>query len=136
MKFPITIEDGACDLTAFLAHIKSLHGNYTISVERDGTTRTNQQNRWLWGCIYPLMLKGLIDLGWEFTNTQMVHDFCARFRDDEVLNHNTGEVLHLPASTRDMDTVEMATYCETLRDFAREYINIEIPDPDPEYYGK
>ena len=30
-----------------------------------------------------------------------------------------------------MDTVTFSTYCEKLRDYAKEYLNILIPDPDP-----
>ena len=134
MKFHITIENGKCDLSAFLSHIAGLRGDYVISVERDGKTRTNPQNRWLWGCIYPMLLDGLNAAGWEFTNTDEVHDFCGRFRDREVVNRHSGEVVHVSRSTREMGTVEMSTYCDTLRDFAQEYLNLQIPDP--EHYGE
>ena len=32
-----------------------------------------------------------------------------------------------------MDTVTFSTYCEKLRDYAREYLNTAIPDPDPNW---
>ena len=32
-----------------------------------------------------------------------------------------------------MDTVTFSTYCEKLRDYAKEYLNILIPDPDPNW---
>lgn len=137
MKFPITVgEGGTCDLRPLIAHITSLHGNYMVTVTRDARHRTNPQNRWLWGCIYPMLLDGLVAAGWEFTSSEEVHDWCGRFRDREVVNRYTGEVVHVPQSTKDMDTAEMTAYCETLRDFAQEYLNLSIPDPDPEYYGK
>jgi hypothetical protein len=28
-----------------------------------------------------------------------------------------------------MDTVTFSTYCEKLRDYGREYLGVEIPDP-------
>ena len=29
-----------------------------------------------------------------------------------------------------MDTVTFSAYCEKLRDYAREFLGVEIPDPD------
>jgi hypothetical protein len=49
---------------------------------------------------------------------------------DEVVNKETGEIVKFPSSTAKMDTVTFSSYCEKLREYAREYLNIEIPDPD------
>lgn len=137
MEFPITIgQDGRCDLRALISHITSLRGSYVVKVSRRAKPRTNPQNRWLWGCIYPMMLNALIAKGWELTSTDEVHDFCAPFRNREIVNRYTGEVVSLPRSTREMDTAQMSAYCDTLRDFAAEYLDVNIPDPDPDYYGK
>jgi hypothetical protein len=32
-----------------------------------------------------------------------------------------------------MDTLTFSTYCEKLREYASEYLNVEIPDPDPNW---
>jgi len=32
-----------------------------------------------------------------------------------------------------MDTVTFNTYVEQIRSYAREYLNMEIPDPDPNW---
>ena len=136
MEFPVHIEDGRCDLSAFLAHISGLRGSYVISIDRDLKRRTNPQNRWLWGQIYPMILDGLNAAGWEFTSTEEVHAAMgAMFLGKDVVNIRTGETVHLARSTRELNTEEFTMYCETLRDFAREYLNVEIPDPVQEYYG-
>ncbi len=133
-KFPITVIHGRCDLRAFIAHITGLRGNYVITVEKESKTRTNPQNRWLWGCIYPMILDGMNNLGWEFVNTEEVHAAMgSMFLGKDVVNKHTAEIVHLSRSTRDLSTEEMTLYCETLRDFAREYLDIEIPDPEPIY---
>lgn len=49
---------------------------------------------------------------------------------DKVVNKHTGEIIEFPGSTATMDTVTFSTYCEKLREYAREYLSIEIPDPD------
>ena len=135
MKFSVTIKYGRCDLRAFLSHMSGLKGDYVISIEKDAKNRSNRQNRWLWGCIYPMILDGMNCIGWEFTNTEEVHAVMgSMFLGKDVVNKNTAEVVHLSRSTRELTTEEMSVYCETLRDFAREYLDVEIPDPDPEYY--
>lgn len=136
MEFPITINNGRCDLRPLLAYLTSLNGTFVVSVEKP--RRTNPQNRWLWGCIYPMLLVGLNAMGWrELTNAEDVHAFLGQyFRTQEQRNEEDGETCTIVKSTASMTTEEMTEYCETLRAFAREYCNIEIPDPDPEYYGK
>ena len=40
------------------------------------------------------------------------------------------EIVEFPSSTATMDTVQFSTYCEKLREYGREFLGIEIPDPD------
>lgn len=105
-------------------------GEYAISVKRIRNRRSNDQNAWLWGCIYPLLRQGLNSQGWEFTTDEQVHTFFKQITaDEQVLNRNTGEVLTIPNSTREMDTATFSAYCEKLRDYGREFLGVEIPDP-------
>ena len=79
-------------------------GMYHIEVKRMRKPRSNDQNGWLWGCIYPMLLDALLEAGWE--------------------------IVEFPTSTATMDTLTFSTYCEKLREYGREYLGIEIPDPD------
>ena len=54
---------------------------------------------------------------------------------DKVINKHTGEVITFPESTATMDTHTFSTYCEKLREYALEYLNLEIPDPDKNWYN-
>ena len=112
-------------------------GAYNIDVKLVRKPRSNDQNGWLWGCIYPLLLEAMISEGWEFTSVEQLHEFFkAQMTADKVINKHTGEIIEFPGSTASMDTLTFSTYCEKLRDYAKEYLNIEIPDPDRYWYEK
>lgn len=79
-----------------------------------------------------MMLDGLVEAGWEFTDVEQVHEFFkAQMTSDKVVNKHTGEIIEFPNSTAKMDTVTFSSYCEALREYAREFLGLEIPDPEP-----
>ena len=106
-------------------------GMYKIEVKRMRKPRSNDQNGWLWGCIYPMLLDALLEAGWEFVSVEQVHEyFKGMLAKDSVVNRHTGEIVEFPTSTATMDTQTFSAYCEKLREYGREYLGIEIPDPD------
>lgn len=124
-------QDGQYDLSSLYRFFGSAaDGNYRIEITKIRRKRTLDQNGWLFGCIYPLLLKALIDEGWEFVSVHQVHEFFKNILGkQQFVNKHTGEVVELPQSTAEMDTIAFSTYCEKLRDYGREYLNVEIPDP-------
>ena len=42
----------------------ALDGIYRLEITRVRKPRTMDQNGWLWGCIYPMLLDALLDAGW------------------------------------------------------------------------
>ncbi|MDR1332781.1 MAG: hypothetical protein LBK07_11845 [Tannerella sp.] len=103
----------------------------SIRKQKTRKQRSDDQNAWLWGGIYPMLLKGLLDAGWEFTRVEQVHEyFKALLTGETVVNKHTGEIVKFPSSTAAMDTATFYAYCEKLRDYAQEYLNMEIPDPN------
>ena len=131
-KVMIEKADGLFNLAKLYGWFKQVaDGIYLVEVKKVRKPRSNDQNGWLWGCIYPLMLDAMLDAGWEFTSTEQLHEFFkAQMTADEVVNKETGEIIKFPSSTARMSTTEFSTYCEKLREYAREYLNVEIPDPD------
>ena len=131
-KVRIQKTSGLFDLKSLYEWFKqALDGIYQVEVKKVRKPRSNDQNGWLWGCIYPMLLDGLNDAGWDFVDVEQVHDFFkAQMTADKVVNKETGEIIEFPRSTARMDTVAFSTYCERLREYAREYLNVEIPDPD------
>lgn len=107
-------------------------GRYRIVVEKARKKKSNPQLGWLYGQIYPHVLQGLIDAGYdEFTNLDQVDAKCKEmFARQEIVNKYTGEIMSIPALKRDMTTVEFSTFVDEIRDWSREYLNVEIPDPE------
>ena len=109
------------------------NGDYIFTVTPNRKTRSNQQNAYLWGIVYPAVLFGLQDAGWEITDEEQVHEYCKQaFAAREVINKDTGEVLSLPNSTARMQTAEFNVYVDKIKAFALEYLNITIPEPNEE----
>lgn len=109
------------------------NGDYIFTVTPNRKTRSNQQNAYLWGVVYPAVLLGLKDAGWEITHEEQVHEYCKQaFAAREVINKDTGEVLSLPNSTARMQTAEFNVYVDKIKAFALEYLNITIPEPNEE----
>ena len=109
------------------------NGDYIFTVTPNRKTRSNQQNAYLWGVVYPAVLLGLKDAGWEITDEEQVHEYCKQaFAAREVINKDTGEVLSLPSSTARMQTAEFNVYVDKIKAFALEYLNITIPEPNEE----
>lgn len=125
-------KNGRFDLIPVYGFLRTVKdGVYAITIKRVRQKRTNNQNEWLWGDVYPRLLLGLIDAGWEFTDNEQIHEFFkAQFAMEKAINRHTGEIVEFPASTALMDTVTFSTYVEKLRDYAREYLGIDIPDPN------
>ena len=114
----------------FLSNVPD--GLYQLSVRKMQSSRSSRQNRWLWGQIYPRMLQGFLDAGWDnFTNEEEVHEYCKiMFAGKDIVNRDTGEIVTIPCRTREMDVVEFSLYCMQLRMFASDYLNIIIPEPN------
>ena len=123
--------------SAFRLLDKTLHdlplGDYVITITPNRKTRSNQQNAYLWGIVYPAVLFGLQDAGWEIIDEEQVHEYCKQaFAAREVINKDTGEVISLPNSTARMQTAEFNVYVDKIKAFALEYLNITIPEPNEE----
>lgn len=108
-------------------------GEYVCTVQRKQRRRTTPQNAYLWAVVYPMLLTGLRQAGWEFTDCEQVHHFFKQHvAGESFINRKTGEAVTLPGSTAAMSTLEFETYIDRLRRYAEQYLNIEIPEPQTE----
>lgn len=124
--------NGLFDSKALLLAFSLLaNGIYIITIKKVRRQRSNKQNGYLWGCAYPLLLKGMINVGWEFATTEQIHEFFkGQFTSEQIVNKDTGEIVEIPSSTSEMDTVTFNTYVDKLREYASEYLGMELPEPD------
>lgn len=119
------------DFTEFLCEMAGLApGIYQISIYPLGQIRSSGQNRYLWGIVYPLLLKGLNEIGYDYGNVKQVHGFCKEVFTDRYVNKHSGAIMDIPDSTREMDTKTFSTYLQVIREWAVEYLSIEIPDSE------
>lgn len=116
-------------LTRYLQGLRN--GIYQVLIRRSRDRNSKEQRGWLWNGIYPKLLIGLINAGWEITTVEEVHEFFKKlFASHKVINRHTGEIIEIPDSTAMMDTLEYATYCEKLREYGLEFLGIDIGEPD------
>ena len=102
-----------------------------LIIQQKRTQRTNNQNSYYWGCIIPLMKKGLEETTGEvFSNTEVHEWLKSQFNFKELINEDTGEIIKLPKSTSDNSTTEQEVFHEEIRRFALEWFNIIIPLPN------
>lgn len=131
MKFNFQDDKEKIRAETYLNKLRNTPTIRIVEIKAKRKKRSDDQNEWLWGCIYPMLLYALINEGWEYTNVEQVHEFFkTRFTSDQVVNKHTGEIIEFPNSTASMDTLTFSTYCEQLRTYALEYLDLEIPDPD------
>ena len=132
MRFLIDKIDGYFNLRTISEFFRTAsNGSYMLTITKHRRGRTLNQNDWLWGCVYPILLDGLLDAGWEFTSVEQVHEFFKKqMAQDKVVNYSTGEIVEIPRSTATMDTQQFSMYIDALRDYAEEFLNVTIPEPD------
>lgn len=103
----------------------------TITIERKRRKRSNEQNAYLWGCVYPLIKQGFFETCGEVFTIEEVHEIMKlKFNFIELTNESTGEVITAPKSTTKNTKFEQEQYHEQCRQFAIEWFNITIPLPN------
>jgi hypothetical protein len=113
-------------IAAFFNALKD--GRHIIEAS-DYDKRSNQQNRYYFGLVVPLIQNGIKDLGTELTKEE-THEFLkSQFNLSEIVNHDTGETVSIPLSTTRLNKEQFGEYIEKIQRFAAEFLSIEIPDP-------
>ena len=102
-----------------------------IIFKRKYKQRSHQQNRFYWGVIVP-MFQGLIFEGWgEIRSAEEIHEILkAECNYEERVNPTTGEIKRFPKSTAELTTAEWLDYEQKIRQFALDFFNTTIPEPN------
>ena len=98
-----------------------LKSDHILTIKQHRETRSDAQNRYLWGFIYPI-------IGMEIGETvESIHEMCkAKF-----LSHTetiAGEQYLITRSTTKLTTEEFMQYLETIKLWAWHELQITIPD--------
>lgn len=107
-------------LESFKKYLLNLEGkSVDIVVRLVRKTRSNPQNRFLWGCVYHLISEST-----GYTREEVHDAMRLLFLKDET------RVIPTLKSTTSLTTVEMNTYWEQIQQFAAEKLSLVIPDPN------
>ena len=116
-----------------------------VTVEKWKKKKSWQQAKYLFGVVYPMVVHGLNELGFEdlgedeqggkiLVDVDTVHEYMKeRFSTEyiKVVSPISGEVIKMNKTTKSMSTVQYMAFVESIRKFASEFLGINIPDPDP-----
>lgn len=106
-------------LTLWNKNLKLFEGKgVEVAIQRYRNTRTNNQNRYYWGVVIPLIAQ-----------------YCG-YDDDEA--HSALKIKFLSKkgiiptviSTTKLDTLQFIEYIDKVKRFAAEELNLVIPDPE------
>ena len=114
--------------------IESFEGkDIMITFEKPKRKRSNPQNNYLWGILYPITQNAIKNEWGEIWSIEKVHDFYKiQFNVIEKVNEETGQVIKLPKSTTENTTIQQEEYHLQIREFLKEWFNIDCPLPNQE----
>ena len=112
--------------------VKSFEGmEVTITIEKKKRKRSNEQNAYLWGVVYTCVKQGMIDVGFRDVTIDNIHELMkGKFLKQDLINQDTGEVFPITGHTSKLTTIEFNDYFEQIKQWAAEYLNVYIPDPN------
>ena len=104
---------------------------WSIEVKEQKGTRSNQQNRYLWGAVYPEIMKHLH--GWE---AEDIHEYCLGecFGWETMTGFGRKRLRPLKRSAR-LSKTEFTDYIAFIQRRMAEH-GIVVPDPDPTWFLK
>lgn len=108
------------------------NGPYELSLTRLRAIRSQQANRYWWGVVVHLFSE---HTGYT---PEEIHEWAkAKFIPKRLaLLNGNGDVEDeyvIGGSTRKMTTTEFADFVDTVRQFGNERLDLNIPDPDPDW---
>lgn len=128
VKFIADVKEGRIvPRTNISSFLQALDGT-AITVEVSaGLKRTNSQNSYLWGVVYPYVCNGMAAQG-NYYGMDDVHEYMKhKFLPRKEVN---GEMIS--GSTTGLNKAEFADYVEKISGWAMEYLGITIPEPHGE----
>lgn len=124
------------NINQILEAVNSFEGKECFfTIEKVKKTRSNQQNRFLWGVVIPIVQQGLKDATGEYRTAENIHYniLLKMFAPEkEIINTDTGESITEKISSSEMSTVEFCSYIIDIQKWSAEFLGIYIPDPNSE----
>jgi hypothetical protein len=135
--FTGTIREGKLQLSKldqFEAHLHTLEGKIVeVTVEKLTHPRTNNQNRYYWGCVVAEIAKH------TGHDPEQIHEllkqmWSPKWSFERSFQPNASrpileELPGIPTSTTRLDTLAFVEYTEKCRTWANEFLGLQIPLP-------
>ena len=120
------------------AEVSALYAGCEIEAifRKKKRTRSNEQNRYYWGVVLPVVTDGFAELGNPVSSSnpadlEAIHEFLKRrFLKPDTLHDVNGEVHELRYTTTTLSKSEMMDYFAQIGQFAAEYLGKVIPEPN------
>ena len=116
--------------------IKSFNDkDVVITFSKPKKSRSNNQNRYYWGLVLPLIQNGLLDATGELRSVDNIHYkillplFAPQ---NEIVNKDTGESLLERLTSSEMTTTQFCEYILEIQKWGAEFLGIDIPSPNEE----
>lgn len=133
MEIIFHIQDGSITnkKTVSQAFTNLDNGRYVLKIIKSNKRSLNQ-NAYYHGVVVPMVLDGLNDIGYnEVKDVNQVHEMLKYlFLKRSLPNINDGEAIQWIGSTADLTTTDFMAYIADIQQWATEYLNIYIPDPN------
>jgi hypothetical protein len=116
---------------ALIRSVQCMEGPHRISIVKYRKRRSDAQNKYLWGALYPMVAQGISAQWGETMTADEAHEFLKlRFLRKPVVDRTTGtqKGWTVPTTTA-LSTAEFAEYVEKIAAFAAEQLGIVIPEP-------
>lgn len=99
-----------------------------LTIKKRGK-RSNPQNSYYWSVIIPELKYRFRELGND-VDDNTVHEFLKLKFNPEKIVTLEGEVIEVGGSTTDLNKSEFSDYCDRIRMWAAQTLDINIPDPN------
>jgi hypothetical protein len=93
--------------------------------------RSLEQNSYYWGVIIPITKNAIHESWGEVWSTEKTHEFLkSKFLFYEKVNEETSEIIKVPKSTTENTTTDQENYYSEIREFLKEWFNVDCPLPE------
>ena len=116
--------------------IKYFNGkDVVITFSKPKKSRSNNQNRFYWGVVLPLVQNGLLYATGELRSVDNIHYkiLLPLFAPlNEIVNKDTGECISERLTSSEMTTTQFMEYIMEVQKWSAEFLSIDIPNPNEE----
>jgi hypothetical protein len=136
-KAPVEVVDFSdpANKRRVLDHVRQLEGLYEFSLKKRFLTRTLNQNSYYWSAIVNKFTYWLRE---EWGDNRIEPEQAHGLLKDQMLPKREmtgkgGEVITLPASTKNLDTKEFGEYVDNCAAFLAEFCGLVVQSPEAYY---